>query len=286
MWTALAPPGPHELPPSLGLVVPAPRRRYGPDDLPVVDPKRPKPPDDLPLADEKGPRSPPPIHHMFDYRAPPLDVLRRPFEAMAMAQDGKRVAAALLSASRLLYQADESRFRMAELGDAAMLLQAAIDALCEPESPTTDDECAKRWQRASTSLNVWPELGREWLYSQGELNAIKKRLRGVRPIAAHGGDSVLLNMGYPEGFERRMARGGRMRGDDISPSILRSDLPVVNRAVRTAIQKLVEDAVENGWDDEFFEVRFSHDSPRSLRERLSMKCASFLVFLRKKLPLG
>jgi hypothetical protein len=48
-----------------------------------------------------------------------------------------------------------------------------------------------------------------------------------------------------EGVEHRMAQKGGppVAGEDISPSILRSDLPVLNRAVRTAIQELVEDAV-------------------------------------------
>jgi hypothetical protein len=88
---------------------------------------------------------------MGDYRAPSLDVLRRPFEAMAIAKKGHRYAAAVLSASWSLYEATESRLRMAELDDAAMLLQAAIDALCEPESPTTDDERWKRWEGLATA---------------------------------------------------------------------------------------------------------------------------------------
>jgi hypothetical protein len=246
MWTALASPGPTELPPSLGLVVPSPRRRYGQDDLA--------------LTEQKGSKLRPAIQHMRDYRAPSLEVLRRPFEAMRPARDGKRCAAALLSASWLLYQANESRLRMAELGDAAMLLQASIDALCEPEPPVTDDERWKRWQRASNSLNVWNEIGRDWLYSGKELETIKRRLRRVRHIATHGSDSFLLNMGYPEGWKRTMAKGEPIPGEDISPSPLRSDLPVLNRAVRIAIRKLVHDAVDNRWEDERFEAWFSHDS--------------------------
>jgi hypothetical protein len=237
--------------PSLGVVVPAPRRRFGQNDQ---------------ALDETDHNPTTSIQRMRDYAPPSLDVLRRPFEAMAMAEKRNRPAAALLSASWHLYQADESRLRMAELGDAAMLLQTAIDALCEPETPVKDDERLKRWQRASNDLKVWAEIRRDWLSSDREINAIKKRLRRVRHIAAHGSDSFLLNMGYPEGFERLMARGEPMAGEDISPSILRSDLPVLNRAVRIAIRRLVENAIENDWDDESFEAWFKDDSDRPPRD--------------------
>jgi hypothetical protein len=106
---------------------------------------------------------------------------------------------------------------MAELGDATVLLQAAIDALCEPKTPVTDDERRKRWERASNRLKVWVEIGRAWQYQAPELNLIKKRLRRVRQMV-HGSDSFLLNMGYPEGFERLFPPGGRAAGR-------RGDLP-------------------------------------------------------------
>jgi hypothetical protein len=98
---------------------------------------------------------------------------------------------------------------MAELGDAAMLLQAAIDALCEPDEPVNDEERWKRWQPASNGLKVWAEIRSDWTSSQRELEVIKTQLRRVRHIATHGSDSFLLNMGYPEDFERRMAQGSR-----------------------------------------------------------------------------
>lgn len=239
VWAVLSPPAENQLLPDIGIWIPQPtlqwRQRY----------KR-KEDDVWPHKErERGGG----ISVWAPYRAPAADVLSAPFEAMAARE--RRSAQALLSSAHALVQGGRrSRISLSEEIRGTI---AAIELLCERE-PLAHD-AFDRWTVIAERLGVWEKAGIRG-YAPEDIADLHDRLRFARNVAMHGADAVLLDLGYPEDAERRVARKKNAAGTDFAFAALAADLEPLRSAVRHVLRELFTLMRASSWNDEEFEAQF------------------------------
>jgi len=240
VWAVLSPPSENQLLPDIGTWVPQPnlqwRQRY----------KRKE--DDV--WPHKEPNRGGGIWGWAPYRAPASDVLSVPFEAMAARE--RRSAQALLSSAHALVQGGRrSRIQLSEEIRGTI---TAIELLCEREPLARD--AFERWTVVAERLGVWEKSGIRG-YAPRDIADLHERLRFARNVATHGADAVLLDLGYPEETERRVARNKNAPGTDFAFAALVADLEPLRSAVRHVLRELFALMRVASWDDEEFEAQFN-----------------------------
>jgi hypothetical protein len=236
----LSPPSENQLLPDIGTWVPQPnlqwRQRYKRKEDDVWPHKEP---------DRGGG-----IWGWAPYRAPASDVLSVPFEAMAARE--RRSAQALLSSAHALVQGGRrSRIQLSEEIRGTI---TAIELLCEREPLARD--AFERWTVVAERLGVWEKSGIRG-YAPRDIADLHERLRFARNVATHGADAVLLDLGYPEETERRVARNKNAPGTDFAFAALVADLEPLRSAVRHVLRELFALMRVASWDDEEFEAQFN-----------------------------
>jgi hypothetical protein len=240
VWVVLQPPGEWHLLPELGSWGPQPHiQTRQPDEK--LSPGR---------SPSGGGSSAGMIREWSPYTAPTDDLLRVPFEAMAVRE--RRCAQSLLSSSLALFQA--SRGTRHQLSERLRYLGVAIEALAE--KPQGAGGAFPRWQRVAERHGVWDQLAKLG-YSKGDISAIQGRLKTARDVATHGADAVLIDLGYPVGATRPLTGQRTAAGEDLAFSSLHADLSPLIYAVRWVLQMLFEITRAAGWDNNAFEAEFA-----------------------------
>ncbi len=144
-----------------------------------------------------------------------------PFRAMEATD--RRSAQVLLSAAWSLFHARRSP-SLLEATDRALYLSTALASLCEPAAGAAGGVLAR-----------WRVGLRDELYARGytdpELDDAERRSYAVRNISAHGGDAVLVSLGYPADAIARSEASRHPRAPGRSP--LSEDVNRSERVVRT-----------------------------------------------------
>lgn len=187
---------------------------------------------------------------------PPTGVaeLRWPFVAMKHAPE-RRSAGALLSATWALYQATHWPYEL-QLTDRMLYLQTAVASLCEAPEGGDNRAMYARWRAVRTRLGLLQELASHGI-NAADVEAAEQRLSDVRNIAAHGIDSVLINLGYPAGRARRFSKRRERSGEELALAQLYSELRPLNWMVRQALLRTWTTVVATDFDDEVFESCFA-----------------------------
>ncbi len=248
VWTALRGPGRSEIFPSVGYWAPQPYIDVGQ----LIKEHHPG------HFSSKG-RTESRRIHTAEYALPEdITELSLPFKMMDAAPK-HHAARALLSSAWAFHCA--MRFPSeVEMTDRLFGIYTAVAALCEQEGIFDDKAVLKRWRAVRDHFDVWEELTRTGA-SRDDLVAAERRLGDIRNIAAHGADSVLVNLGYPT--ERtRLFRGGREHaGDYLAPSLLYSELHPLQWSTRRVLQHLLPAMSKADYDDEAFERCFVRRNP-------------------------
>jgi hypothetical protein len=240
VWAVLSPPSENQLLPEIGIWIPQPNLRWA---------QRYKRKEDDVWPHKEGNRGGG-IWAWAPYRAPAPDVLRVPFEAMAAREH--RSAQALLSSAHALVQG--GRRSRVQLSEEIRGTIAAIELLCERE-PLAND-AFDRWTIVAERLGVWEKAGIRG-YAPEDIADLHQRLRFARNVATHGADAVLLDLGYPEDAERRVARRKNASGTDFAFAALAADLEPLRSAVRHVVRELFALMRASNWDDDEFEAQFN-----------------------------
>lgn len=197
-------------------------------------------------------------YHSLFYE-PPSDVaeLGWPFVAMKHAPE-RRSAGALLSATWALYQATHWPYEL-QLTDRMLYLQTAVASLCEAPEGGDNRAMYARWRALRTRLGLLQELAARGIEA-ADIEAAEQRLTDVRNIAAHGIDSVLINLGYPAERARRMNKKRARSGEELALAQLYSELHPMQWMVRQALQRTWSTVAAAGFSDELFESCFAEQS--------------------------
>ena len=178
--------------------------------------------------------------------------LRAPFLAMEAAMDtdhlGALHARAILSTAWTLYTSQPQGSAL-QRTDRLLLLGTAIEALCDIGQGTWDGSQA-RWKHVTGALGVWTEL--HGAYTQREINDARKLAKHLRDIAAHGSDTVLVNLGYPPTLIRTLPREIERTGDELALARAAATEPILRYAVRKVALHLAQRGLHDGWDDTWF----------------------------------
>ena len=237
MWCVLKPPrvpgDPNPLWPSVGGWTPAPFLEYATLHK-AYEPTMPR------RASRRGNS----IAEHAEYRLTRSDVqLRAPFTAMDAALAGSRCALSLLSAARSLFLAQQVPNNL-ERTEQVLHVWCAREALTDPGRGHGDRN--ERWRHVTRNLRLESELVSRG-YDRDEVRAAFKLSEGVRNLAAHRADDVLLNLNYPG--KLRAQRGPSL-------SAVASDWPILLVALRIAVRRLSKRAARVGWSDQWFEAHF------------------------------
>lgn len=177
-------------------------------------------------------------------------VLRRPFDAMASGSSG---ALAVLASCRARYLA--ARFPSdLTVTERHMHLYTAISTLCEPPGTFSTREALDRWLTLVRRFDLHADVSRG--ISEAQLTDAYARLRDIRDMAAHAGDSALVNLGYPADVNRSFAARRVVAGDQLSRAMLLTDLRPLMYIVRRALYEVVKWMSDRGWEDAQFEALF------------------------------
>lgn len=197
-------------------------------------------------------RTPSRTHH--GPYAPPADsgLLALPFRAMEATD--RRSAQVLLSVAWSLFHA--RRFpSLLEATDRALYLSTALASLCEPPAGAGGG-VLPRWRRLRDRLGLRDELYARG-YTDSELDDAERRSYAVRNISAHGGDAVLVNLGYPADAIRTFRSQPAMPGTELAISVLNLDRRPMLWALCEAVRRLLLQADQDDWSDERFEQSFA-----------------------------
>ncbi|MET0602091.1 MAG: hypothetical protein ABW167_08900 [Baekduia sp.] len=240
VWTVLSPADQFQLSPDLGTWVPQPsihwQQRYKLKEEDAWIPKQ--------LTHGGG------AFHYTPYPAPSDEVLKLPFDAFANLE--KRCAQALLSASQNLAHA--MRRSRHELSAQLRNTMACLEVLCEKEGEQFAAEA--RWEAVAARFDVWSELAHRG-YTEADIANLQLRVKRGRNIATHGSDSALLDLGYPESAQRKVAKNKYAPGTDFAYAALAADLVPLRFALGFVIDKLFEVVRTSNWDDATFEAQFN-----------------------------
>lgn len=125
-----------------------------------------------------------------------------------------------------------------------------VASVCEDRKSAANPAMHARWQALRTRLGLLDELNDHGLDAT-DIEGAERRLSDVRNIAAHGTDSVLVNLGYPA--ERRRVFGKRERsGEELALAQLYSELRPMQWMVRQALQRVWSTVAAAGFSDEAF----------------------------------
>jgi hypothetical protein len=178
--------------------------------------------------------------------------LRAPFLAMEAALDTNHLGAlharAILSTAWTLYTSQPQGGAL-QRTDRLLLLGTAIEALCDIGQGAGDGGQA-RWKHVTGALGVWTEL--HGAYTQREINDARKLGNSLRDIAAHGSDTVLVNLDYPRTLTRRLPRNIHRTGEELSLARAVATEPILRYAVRKVALHLAQHGVRDGWNDPWF----------------------------------
>jgi hypothetical protein len=205
---------------------------------------------DVPSASEQGNSIT--LYHLYEL---PSDEgsLRAPFDAMDAAMDpngpGALHARAVLSAAWVLYSIERLPTDL-QRSDQLLLLGTAIEALCDigagPGQGAED-----RWTRITNRLGIWRDL--TGLYTQREIRDAGTLARHHRNIAAHGSDTVLVNLDYPRTLTRKLPRNIQKTGEQLSLARAVAAQPIIRYAVRELAMHLAQRGIRDGWDDGWYQ---------------------------------
>lgn len=240
VWTILAPPKDFELLPDVGIWVPQPHIRS------TQRFKRTEEGGSTPKQLVRGATA----EHWAPYTAPDRDILTAPFEAFAHLD--RRCAQALLSATLALFAAN--RRSRSELSAQLRNTMAALESLCEKENELWAAQ--ERWVKVAARFDVWTELSQRG-YDTNDLDELQRRLKWARNIATHSVDAALLDLGYPEQAQRKVAKSEIRPGTDFAFAVLAADLVPLRFALGFVIEKLFDVARSSNWDDSAFEAQFT-----------------------------
>jgi hypothetical protein len=201
------------------------------------------------------------------------ELLRAPFAALALVEQ-RRSARALLSATHSLYLADREPNDL-ERTDRLLHIYAAIEALCDPgQTPTqppslvarlwrwlrrSRPERDNRWGRVTERYDVWKQLRAS--YSQREIRDAQRLARDLRNLAAHSAHAVLANLGFTATATRALGGARVVTGEELGLARAATALPVVRSAVHETATRLWRGALENGFDDVWWDAQFA--APRN-----------------------
>lgn len=188
----------------------------------------------------------------FDHRGYEIadeTILRMPFQAFAARE--RRSAQALLSASLALQSA--SRGSRYQLSERLRNVLAAIETLCE-SAPGAHD-ASSRWAKLVGRYNVEDELAKRG-HEEGDSEKVGRRLRQARNVAAHGADAALIDLGWPPGVDRQMARKAAIRSEDLAISALHADLSALMHGVSLVLSEMWPTVAASDFDDAQFESLF------------------------------
>jgi len=68
-------------------------------------------------------------------------------------------------------------------------------------------------------------------------------------VATHGADAVLIDLGFPQGGQRKLQGSRSADAMDLQAAAVQSDLWPLVHAVGLVIEKLLLLMAANGWDD-------------------------------------
>jgi hypothetical protein len=173
------------------------------------------------------------------------------FRAIELAPD--RISArAILGCAWALYLV-EAKPGEVQPADQLLLLSGAIEALCDLGEGPDGSDASKRWTRVLERSGVRRELGRR--YQQDELKDAAALARDIRNIAAHGSDSVLVNLDYPPSASRQFRGGREVAGRDLALARGLSAKAILLFAVRSVAEHLSEELVKRDFDDDWFRAQ-------------------------------
>jgi hypothetical protein len=180
-------------------------------------------------------------------------LLRAPFSAMQVMTE-HHSARAVLAASRALYRA--ARFPSdLTVTERHLHLYTAIATLCEAPDSFSTKQMLARWQALSEQLGLHAEIVNA-SYRDEQITQALVHLKHVRDMAAHGADSVLVDLGYPAGQTRRFAGDAQMTGEVLSRAMLLTDLRPLLYILRRALRDVAAEMHRRDWDDDAFEALF------------------------------
>jgi len=196
-------------------------------------------------------------------------LLRAPFDALALAE-ARRSARALLGAAHALYLADREPNDL-ERTDRVLHIYAAIESLCDPGHQIkrlnrvqrlwrrvrgrVRPERENRWGRVTERYGIWRDL--RGSYDQLELAEAQRLTRDLRNLAAHSADAVLANLGFPATATRAMGGTRVVTGEELALARAATALPVLAGAVHATTERLFRGALENAWDDGWYDEQFA-----------------------------
>jgi hypothetical protein len=248
VWTLARGPGSRRLWPTVGSWAPQPYLRLG-EEHKLYEPE---------LFMGRSTKQGGVRHHSLFYE-PPSDAaeLGWPFIAMERAPE-HRSAGALLSATWALYQATHWPYEL-QLTDRMLYLQTAVASLCEAPGGGDNRAMYDRWRALRTRLGLLQELAARGIEAT-DIEASEQRLSDVRNIAAHGIDSVLINLGYPTDRPRRFSKKRERGGEELALAQLYSELHPLQWMVRQALQRTWRTVVAANFSDDAFESGFDESS--------------------------
>jgi hypothetical protein len=186
----------------------------------------------------------------------PIDptTLSAPFRALNLAP-GNAAARAVLSAAWALHLVERTPNDL-QRTDEILNLSIGIDALCD--LGTNLSASFRRWESITARYGVWESL--HDVNTPAEIDQAKELARDLRNIATHGGDSVLINLGYPREEVRRLLHRPSRTGAELSIARVDKTLPMIRFAVRSVMERLVKDLIERDWDVNYFRQQFVDQS--------------------------
>ena len=194
---------------------------------------------------------------VYDLYEPPSDEgsLRAPIAAIDAAMDpsgqGALHARAVLSAAWVLYSIERPP-NDPQRTDQLLLLGTAIEALCDVGAGANTGG-ADRWTRVTDLLGIWRDLAGP--YTQGEIQDAIKLAKHLRNIAAHGSDTVLVNLDYPPTLTRKLTWNVQRIGEQLSLARAVGTEPIIRYAVREVAVHLARRGIRDGWDDTWFKCQ-------------------------------
>lgn len=187
-----------------------------------------------------------------EYEAPTdPDDLAAPFRALSLIERSAG-ARAVLAAAWALYLIEREPSDL-ERSDVLLLLAGAIQALCDLGNGPIKAS-SNRWGRLTERFGVWREL--DGAYDQRELRDAKQLGKDIRNIAAHGADSVLVNLDYPRTAKREFPDGRTIDGGDLALARAAAAIPILLHAVRSAASKVARELIAREFDDVWFASQF------------------------------
>jgi hypothetical protein len=116
-----------------------------------------------------------------------------------------------------------------------------------------------RWGRVTERYDVWKQLRAS--YSQREIRDAQRLARDLRNLAAHSAHAVLANLGFTATATRALGGARVVTGEELGLARAATALPVVRCAVHETATRLWRGALENGFDDVWWDAQFA--APRN-----------------------